>query len=61
MTSVNVEEYMKREITQVEINARVARRKQWCKDLDKANAKSPLPDDFIDYCKGRKFRQAVAL
>jgi hypothetical protein len=59
MRSVNVEEYLKREITQEEINERVAWRKQWCEDLDKANAESPLPDDFIEYVKGRKFRQAA--
>jgi hypothetical protein len=62
MKSVNVEEYLKREITQEEIDKRVAHFDWVCAELDKANAESPLPDDFIDYCKGRKFfRQVAAL
>jgi hypothetical protein len=59
MKSVNVEEDMKREITQEEINERVAWRKRWNEELAIANAESPLPDDFIEYVKGRKFRQAA--
>jgi hypothetical protein len=57
MKSVNVEAYLKHEFTQEEINERVARHKQWCEELHKANAESPLLDDFIEYVKGRKFRQ----
>jgi hypothetical protein len=55
-----VEEYLKHELTQEEIAERVAWHKRWCEKLDKHNEESPLPDDFIDYVKGRKFRQAVA-
>jgi hypothetical protein len=54
MTEAEFEAYMKREITQEEIDERVAWYRKWCEELDKANAESPLPDDFIDYCKGRK-------
>jgi hypothetical protein len=28
--------------------------------LDKANAESPLPDDFIEYVKGRKTKLVEA-
>jgi hypothetical protein len=57
MQSVNVEEYMKREFTQEEADARVAHFDWVCAEFDKANAESPLPDDFIDYVKGRKWKQ----
>jgi hypothetical protein len=61
MKSVNVREHMKREITQEEIDARVAHFRWVCDELDKANEESPLPDDFMEYVKGRKFfRQAAA-
>jgi hypothetical protein len=59
MKSVNVEEYLKHEFTQEEVDERVADFRRICADLDKANAESPLPDDFIDYVKGRKFHQTV--
>jgi hypothetical protein len=59
MTEAEFEAYLKREITQEEIDERVAWHKRWCKKVDKHNAESPLPDDFIDYCKGRKFRQTA--
>jgi hypothetical protein len=59
MTSVDVRVHMKREITQEEIDKRVAHMKVWDEELRKANEESPLPDDFIEYVKGRKFRQAV--
>jgi hypothetical protein len=51
---------LKHEFTQEEIAERVAWRKRWNEELAKANEESPLPDDFIDYCKGRKFFQAPA-
>jgi hypothetical protein len=57
MTEAEFEAYMKREITQEEINERVAWYKKWGEDMDRANAESPLQDDIIDYCKGRKLRQ----
>jgi predicted HD phosphohydrolase len=61
MTEEEFEAYMKHEFTQEETAARVARMKAWDEELHQANLESPLPDDFIDYCKGRKFfRQAVA-
>jgi hypothetical protein len=56
MKSVNVREDLKREITQEEIDERVAWNKRWSEELHQANLESPLPDDFIDYVKGRKFR-----
>jgi hypothetical protein len=54
MTSVNVEEYLKHEFTQEEHEARMAHFRWVCDELDKANAESPLPDDFMEYVKGRK-------
>jgi hypothetical protein len=54
MKSVNMEEDLKREITQEEADARLAHFRLVCAELDKANAESPLPDDFIEYVKGRK-------
>jgi hypothetical protein len=60
MTEAEFEAYLKREITREESNERVAWYRQWCKQLDKHNAESPLPDDFIDYCKGRKLHQVAA-
>jgi hypothetical protein len=59
MTEDEFQAYLKHEFTQEEIDERVAWNKQWCEDLHQANLESPLPDDFIDYVKGRKFRQAV--
>jgi hypothetical protein len=60
MTEEEFEAYMSHEFTPDEIAERVAWFKQWDEELRQANEESPLPDDFIDYCKGRKFRQAVA-
>jgi hypothetical protein len=60
MTEVEFEAYLKHEFTQEEVDERVAWFKQWDEELRKANEESPLPDDFIEYVKGRKFRQAVA-
>jgi hypothetical protein len=54
MKSVNVIEHMKREITQEEIDERMAWMKEWDEELRKANEESPLPDDFMEYVKGRK-------
>jgi hypothetical protein len=54
MTSVNVEEYLKHEFTQEEHDARMAHFRWACGELDKANEESPLPDDFMEYVKGRK-------
>jgi hypothetical protein len=60
MKSVDVREDLKRVITREEADERVAWHKKWCEELDKANAESPLPDDIMDYVKGRKFfRQTV--
>jgi hypothetical protein len=60
MTEAEFEAYMKREITDEERDARLAHFDLVHEELDKTNAESPLPDDFIDYCKGRKFfRQAA--
>jgi hypothetical protein len=60
MKSVNVEEHMKRVVTQEEHDAKMAHFRWVCEEIDKANAESPLPDDFIDYCKGRKFFHQAA-
>jgi hypothetical protein len=60
MTEAEFRAYLKREITQEEIDERVAWNKQWSEKLHQANLESPLPDDFIDYVKGRKFRPVVA-
>jgi hypothetical protein len=57
--AVNVEEHLKREITQEEIDERVAWHKRWCEELHQANLESPLPEDFIDYVEGRTFRPTV--
>jgi hypothetical protein len=60
MTEAEFEVYMKHEFSQEETDERVAWFKQWNEELHQANLESPLPDDFIDYCKGRKFfRQTV--
>jgi hypothetical protein len=56
MKVVDVEEYLKHDFTEEEVKERVA----WFQDLsrrfDKANQESPMPDDILDYCEGRKFR-----
>jgi hypothetical protein len=54
MKSVDVREHMNWEITQEEFNERVAWMKVRDEELRIANEKSPLPDDFIEYVKGRK-------
>jgi hypothetical protein len=59
MKSVNVEEHMKREITQEEHDARMAHFDWVSEEIRKAELEDPLPDDFIDYRKGRKFHQAA--
>jgi hypothetical protein len=60
MTEDEFQAYLKHEFTQEETDARVAHFRWVCAELDKANAESPLPDDFIDYCKGRKVLQEAA-
>jgi hypothetical protein len=50
---------MKRVITREEIDERLADIKRIHAELRKADLEDPLPDDFIEYVKGRKFRQAV--
>jgi hypothetical protein len=60
MTEAEFKAYMKHEFTQEEVDERVADFRRICAELDKANEESPLPDDFIDYVKGRKFRPVVA-
>jgi hypothetical protein len=59
MTEAEFEVWRKREITQEEVDERRARLQKLSEELHQANLESPLPDDFIDYVKGRKFRQAV--
>jgi hypothetical protein len=59
MTPVDLDEYLKREITQEEADERVAWFRRHCKLIAKHNKECPLPDDFIDYCKGRKWIGAV--
>jgi hypothetical protein len=54
MTEAEFEAYLKREITREEADERVAWYRQWCKQLEQHNKESPLPDDFIEYVKGRK-------
>jgi hypothetical protein len=44
-----------RPLTKAEIADRVAFTKRLSEALWKAADESPLPDDFLDYCKGRKF------
>jgi hypothetical protein len=57
MTEQEFEVYMNREITQKEIDERLADIRRIHAEISKAEQEDPLPDDFIDYCKGRKFRQ----
>jgi hypothetical protein len=54
-------EHMKREITQEEINERLADIRRIGEEIHKAELEDPLPDDFIEYVKGRKFRQVAML
>jgi hypothetical protein len=60
MTEEEFEVYMKHEFTQEEHDERVAWMKDWDEELRIANEESPLPDDFIDYVKGRKFQVVAA-
>jgi hypothetical protein len=43
-----------RKRTPEEIAERVARLDDWFEEMRKLEAEDPLPDDFIEYCKGRK-------
>jgi hypothetical protein len=61
MKSVNVEEYLKRVITQEEHDEIMADIRRIGEEIHQAELEDPLPDDFIEYVKGRKFRQAVVL
>jgi hypothetical protein len=58
MTEAEFEAYMKHEFTQEEVAERVADIKRIHAEIHKAEMEDPLPDDFIDYCKGRKFPMA---
>jgi hypothetical protein len=60
MKSVDVEEHMKRVVTKEEHDAKMAHFRWVCEEFDKANAESPLPDDIMDYVKGRKWTQAAS-
>jgi hypothetical protein len=40
--------------TPEEIAADIARLDDWFAQVRKHEAEDPLPDDFIEYCKGRK-------
>jgi hypothetical protein len=46
--------------TPEEIAERVAALRKIAARIDKHNKESPVPDDFIDYCKGRKWIGAVS-
>jgi hypothetical protein len=56
MKFVNVEEYLKREITDEEHDEIMADIRRIHAEIHQAELEDPLPDDFIEYCKGRKFR-----
>jgi hypothetical protein len=43
-----------REQTPAEIAAGIAWHDDWFEQVRKHEAEEPLPDDFIEYCKGRK-------
>jgi hypothetical protein len=60
MTEDEFQAYLKHEFTQEERAERVADIKRIGEEIHQAALEDPLPDDFIDYVKGRKFRQAVA-
>jgi hypothetical protein len=61
MKSVNVEEYLKRVITQEEHDECMADIRRIHAEIHQAALEDPLPDDIMDYVKGRKFfPQAVA-
>jgi hypothetical protein len=61
MTEAEFEAYMKHEFTREENDERVADFRRICAEIHKAEMEDPLPDDFIEYVKGRKFRQAAVL
>jgi hypothetical protein len=54
MKSVNVEEYLKHEFTQEEHDERVADIRRIHAEIHQDELENPLPDDFIEYVKGRK-------
>jgi hypothetical protein len=60
MRVVNVQEDLKHPFTEAEIKARVAWYEDWSNRLEQANAESPMPDDILDYCEGRKFKPLSA-
>jgi hypothetical protein len=49
MREVNVEEYLKHEVTDEEAKANAEWFKQWCKEADKANQEEPLDEDFEEF------------
>jgi hypothetical protein len=59
MPSVNAEECLKHEFTQEEHDERVADIRRIHAEIRQAALEDPLPEDFIEYVKGRKFRQAA--
>jgi hypothetical protein len=54
MTEAEFEAYMKHEFTKEEVAERVADIRRIHEEIRKAELEDPLPDDFIDYVKGRK-------
>ncbi|MDR3312013.1 MAG: hypothetical protein LBS64_02645 [Spirochaetaceae bacterium] len=61
MTDAEFEVYRNRVITQQEHDEIMADIRRIGEEIHQVALEDPLPDDFIDYCKGRKFfRQAVA-
>jgi hypothetical protein len=46
---------VKRAYTKKEIDEQIATINKIFAHIDKITEKEPLPDDFIDYVKGRKF------
>jgi hypothetical protein len=60
MKSVNVEEYLKREITQEEHDEIMTDIRRIGEEIRLAELEDPLPDDFIEYVKGRKTKLVEA-
>jgi hypothetical protein len=60
MKSVNVEEYLKREVTQEEHDEMMADIRRIGEEIRLAELEDPLPDDFIEYVKGRKTKLVEA-
>jgi hypothetical protein len=54
MTDAEFEAYRNRVITQQEHDEIMADIRRIHEEIRLANLEDPLPDDFIDYCKGRK-------